>query len=738
MQAKGLHNSSTRAPLEQLQVALRERHLLLVLDNFEQVMEASPQLAELLTRCPHLTGLVTSREVLHVRGEQVFSVPPLTLPDPKPLPDCATLSRYGAVALFLARAREVQSTFQFSDEQAPLVVEICRRLDGLPLAIELAAARLKLLSLPALLERLTHRLAVLTGGPRDLPARQRTLRQTIAWSYGLLADSEQYLFRLLSVFIDGCELSAVEAVYNTRGGERAQVLDGVTSLLDKHLLRKAEQGGDAPRVLMHETIREYGLEALVANQELTAAQQAHAEYYIGLAEEAESYLEGAEQVAWLERLEREHANLRAALDWLLEQRESEMALRLSAALFHFWRARWYLSEGRNFLERALASSRDVVEEVRAKALLSAGLLAIEQGDHEWAVVLGQEVVALQRKLGATRSLAFALFLLGRSAWVTGDFRAARSYVEEGLAVARAGDDKTILASLLVLLGQVAFDQGEDSRAWTLLEEGIKLHRESENTYGILYALFSLKRLHFAQGEAARARALNEEYLALSKAMGLRPAMADALSFQGCLALQEGDVALAGELFEESLALLREVNDGWFIAICLQEIGIVVAAQGRMAEAAWLWGAAEGLCAQLLAPLPPTERAPMARQMAAARAALGEEAFTLAWEEGRAMTPEQAVARLSRTVPTGHSPAQAIRSARAARHLLPSPSETLDLTGREEEVLRLVVQGLTDAQVADALVISPRTVNAHLRSIYRKLGITSRHAAIRFALEHHLL
>jgi DNA-binding CsgD family transcriptional regulator len=348
------------------------------------------------------------------------------------------------------------------------------------------------------------------------------------------------------------------------------------------------------------------------------------------------------------------------------------------------------------------------------------------------------VVALQHKLGASRSLAFALFLLGRSAWVTGDFRAARSHVEEGLAVARAVDDKTILAYLLVLLGQVAFDQGEDSRAWTLLEEGIMLHRESGNTYGILYALFSLKRMHFAQGEVARARTLNEEYLALSKTMGFRPAMADALSFLGCLALEEGKVAKAGELFEESLALLREVNDSWFIAICLQEIGVVVAAQGRMAEAAWLWGAAEGLCAQLRVPLPPTERAPMARSVVAARAELGEEAFTLAWTQGRTMTPEQAVARLSRTVPTDRSPAQATRSARAARQSVLSPSETLDLTEREQEVLRLVAQGLTDAQVADALVISPRTVNAHLRSISSKLGITSRHAATRFALEHQLL
>ena len=737
-QALGLQVSSTRPLLDLLQAALREQHVLLVLDNFEHVVAAAPYLVDLLAACPQLTVLVTSREVLHVRGEHAFAVLPLALPDPQHLPDPEQLTRYGAVALFFERAREIQPTFQPSFEDTLLVVEICRRLDGLPLAIELAAARLKLLSLPALLERLEHRLAVLTGGARDLPERQQTMRNTIAWSYDLLSQEEQRLFRLVSVFVGGCTLEAVEQMDRALGGKSALVLDGVTSLLDKHLLRKAEQGSDAPRVLMHETIREYGLEALVANQGLEAARSAHAAYHLGLAEEAEVYLEGAEQVVWLERLEREHANLRAALDWSLSQHESEIALRLSAALFHFWRARWYLSEGRTFLERALASSQDVAEEVRAKALLATGLLAIEQGDYERGVMLGREVVALQRKRGASRSLAFALFLLGRSAWVVGDFKAARAHAEEGLAVARAGGDQTIFASLLVLLGQVAFDQGEDSRAWTLLEEGLTLHRGAGNTYGILYALFSLKRMHFAQGEVARARALNEEYLALSRAMGLRPAMADALSFQGCFALEEGKGEMAGKLFEEGLALLREVNDSWFIAICLQEIGVVVAAQGRMAEAAWLWGAAEGLCAQLRASLPPAERAPMARSVAAARATLGEEAFTLAWAQGRTMTPEQAVARLSRTAFTGRSPAQATKSARAARQRLPSPSETLDLTEREQEVLRLVAQGLTDAQVADALVISPRTVNAHLRSIYSKLGITSRHAATLFALEHNLL
>src|SRR6266496_1493136 len=347
VQALGLQ-ANTRPPLEVLQAELREQHRLLVLDNFEQVVAAAPSLLELLAACPLLTLLVTSREVLHVRGEREFVVQPLALPDPHHLPDDETLAHYGAVALFLERAREVEPTLQLTAVTAPLITEICRRLDGLPLALELAAARLKLLPLQALLERLEHRLAVLTSGPRDLPARQHTLRHTLAWSYDLLPVEEQRLFRLLSVFVGGCTLEALEAVDGALGGEQAQVLDAVTSLLDKHLLRKAEQGDDAPRLLMHETIREYGLEALVANQELEVARSAHAEYHLTLAEEAEAHLEGAEQVVWL------------------EQHAGEMALRLSGALFRFWEARRYLSEGRHFLERALASSQDVAAGVRAK------------------------------------------------------------------------------------------------------------------------------------------------------------------------------------------------------------------------------------------------------------------------------------------------------------------------------------------------------------------------------------
>jgi DNA-binding CsgD family transcriptional regulator len=312
------------------------------------------------------------------------------------------------------------------------------------------------------------------------------------------------------------------------------------------------------------------------------------------------------------------------------------------------------------------------------------------------------------------------------------------HADERLAVARTTDEKAILAYLLDLLGQIALDQGEDTRARALLEEGLTLHRATGDTRGSLNALIYLKRVLSALGEVSRARACTEELLTLSRAVGFRVGIAGALSFLGRLALAEGNAPRAGELFEESVALLREVKDNWPIVTNLQGIGVTLAALGRPVEAAWLWSAAEALCATLGLPLPPGERAFVSRALPAVRAELGEEAFTTAWAEGQAMTPEQVVAAGGHTALSSQPPAQATKRTRGTHHQLPSPSETLDLTEREVEVLRLVAQGLTDAQIAEALVISPRTVNAHLRSIYSKLDLPSRNAATYFALEHHLI
>ena len=353
--------------LDQLKTFLREKQLLLLLDNFEQVISATVQIADLFAVCPKLKMIVTSREVLHVRGEQEFAVPPLAIPDPKHLPDLVALSQYAAVALFISRAQAVKPEFQLSNSNAPAIAEICDRLDGLPLAIELAAARIKLLPPQALLPRLGQKLMILASVARDVPERQQTLRNTIQWSYDLLDTQEQRLFRRLSIFFGGCTLEAIEAVCTALGGkaEAVLVLEDVASLPDKSLLQQTELEGSEPRLVMLETIREYGVECLADSGEREASQQAHAHYYLALAKQAEPELDGPQQVTWLGSLEREHENLRAALQWFIEQGESshstesiEMALNLAGALGEFWIGHGYYNEGRAFWNESLARVED--------------------------------------------------------------------------------------------------------------------------------------------------------------------------------------------------------------------------------------------------------------------------------------------------------------------------------------------------------------------------------------------
>ena len=796
VQALGLQGSSTLAPLDLLQAALREQHLLLVLDNFESVVAAAPQLVELLAACPRLTLLVTSRERLHVRGEREFPVIPLALPDTQHLPESETLTHYGAVALFLERAREVQPTLALTSETAPLITAICVRLDGLPLALELAAARLKLLSLSALLERLSHRLAVLTGGPRDLPARQHTLRDTIAWSYDLLSMDEQQLFRRLAVFVGGFTLEAAEAVNGAPGGERAQVLDGVTSLLDKHLLRQdglegLEQG--ERRLLMFETIREYGWERLVSSGEFEETRQAHAAYYLQLAEGAEAHLFRAAQGQWFDRLEREADNLRTVLSWALERVESkqvgqqgETALRLAGALVRYWAVRGSLSEGLAWLERTLAVPAPVPSFPRIKALGGAAWLAFFQGDGARAEALCEECLSLYRAAKETREaqdLAAALLWLGWLPLRHGDDDQVRYLLEQGRALASTTGDRRNLAYLLhflgmaaisrqnyreahslleesqqyyrqmgnrqdlvwsfLYLGQVCFAQDDALRAVALVEEGLAQARAAHYQIGAACSLYVLGRLALAQGDATKAGTFLEESLTIFEAHGLQANVAQALSWLAGTALARGELDKAATLCQNSLARFRQLDDQDSMALCLREWGCLLARRGERAWAAQLWGVAETLGGAtggsrffdlftLFTAL--GERADYEQMKAAVQAELGEQAFAAAWAEGRAMTPEQAIAAQGRALLHDRPAAPA----EANRHKSPAPPYPVELTEREVEVLRLVAQGLTDAQIAQILIISPRTVNAHLRSIFSKLNITSRHAATHFVLEHHLM
>jgi predicted ATPase/class 3 adenylate cyclase len=387
----GVKEAGGQPLLESVEDSLGEKHILLMVDNFEQVIEAAPVVTELLSTASNLKVLATSRIPLRLYGEHEYAVPPLALPDPERLPSVERLTHYEAVRLFVERAQAAKADFSVTNESAPAVAQICYRLDGLPLAIELAAARIKVLSPQKMLGRLGNRLKLLTGGARDLPERQRTLRSTIEWSYGLLGEGEKVLFARLSVFAGGRTMEAIEAICDAEGDLPVDVLDGLSSLVDKSLLKQEEGAGGEPRFVMLETIHEFAREKLQESEESEDIRRLHAEYFLALAEEAEPAVEGAQQPVWLERLEEEHDNMRRALSWSLGQgQDSELALRMSAALGEFWYLRGYFGEGRRWLEEALAKSGRTPTAARARALQRVSWLAFQQGDLDRAEEASEE------------------------------------------------------------------------------------------------------------------------------------------------------------------------------------------------------------------------------------------------------------------------------------------------------------------------------------------------------------
>ena len=817
-QALNVKELAEQPLLDLLQAFLREQQLLLLLDNFEQVASAAIQVATLLAACPQLKVLVTSRMVLHVQAEQEFAVPPLSLPDPRHLPEVVALAQYEALALFIQRAQAARPAFQLTNANARAIAEVCLHLDGLPLAIELAAARIKLLPPQALLARLTPRLTVLTSGARDVPERQQTLRNTIAWSYQLLDAEVQRLFRRLSVFAGGCTLQAIEAIGAALDDEAGRVFEGVASLLDQSLLRQTEQEGEESRLVMLETIREFGLEVLAESGEMEPIQQAHAAYYLSLAEEAEPELRGTQQVTWLERLEPEHDNLRAAMQWLLEQQQGnaqrrEMALRLGGALLRFWEVRGHWSEGWNFLEWARTESKGGAVPAQVKVLMAAAyLLDHLVNDIDQAEALYEESLVRYRELGDTVGIARSLRLLGEMAGRRGNFAAAYARTEEALALCKALGDKKGVALSLTNLAEIVSQQGDYARAISLNEESLVLFRALGDMEGIAWSLDYLAGIVSQQGDYARAISLNEESLVLFRALGdmegtawsllwlarvlflslgdpakvrtlleeglalcrevgHKLGIAWALSHLGAVFLQQGNAVKARLLLEESLLLYREGRDQWGIAeslsllgrvealagdyaaarvrceeslalvreaganlsVCfsLEGLATVVAVQGDPVWAVRLWGMAEALRETMGTPIPPVYCADYDRAVAAARAQLGEKAFAAVWAQGRIMTQEQALT--AQAMPPTPMPTRP-----ASAPPVKSPTSPAGLSAREVEVLRLVAQGLTNEQVAEQLVISARTVNTHLTSIYGKIGVSSRSAATRYAMEHHLV
>ncbi len=662
--------------LEIVSTHLRDRRMLLVLDNFEHVVEASPVVHTLLAACRRLTVLITSRAPLHIQGEHELAVPPLATPDAAPLPPAADLARYASVTLFVSRARAAQPSFALTEANAAAIVAICRRLDGLPLAIELAAARVKLLPPPALLARLdgdpnATPLRLLTGGARDAPARQQTLRNTIAWSYDLLPAEERRVFQALAVFAGGATLEAAEAVCAAAADDTLglpNALDVLSSLVDKSLVWVVESAGDVAvavdggsRMIMLRTIREYGLERLEESGEWEAIGARHAAYYLALAEQAAPGLTGPEQTAWLARLGREEDNLRAALDWaswsegrdgetVLNGNGPEIGLRLGSALWRFWHTRGQVSEGRAWLEKLLALSRQVGDDApslapRARALDAASALATEQGDHQRAATLLEESLRLYRRLGDRRGAATATNILGSVALRQGDYRRATALYEECLAARRDLDDPRGTAVALNNLGIVARYEGDHQRAASLYEESLAIKRTMGDPHSVALSLNNLGEVALDRGDDERAAVLFAESLALFEEQEGRWGIALLLTNLGNLARRQGYYEQATTQYKRSLTLYREMDNRVDVGECLEGLASVAGAQGQSRRAAQLFGASAALRAATGTSVPPVDRAAIDAAIGRARAAMGDESFAQAWAAGEAMPLERVIAQI---------------------------------------------------------------------------------------------
>jgi len=754
-QTLDVKESGNQPLLETLKAYLHTRRLLLILDNFEQVSAAAPLLAELLAGAPQSKALVTSRAALHLSGEHEYVVPPLPLPQAGLHATAASVVQYDAVRLFVQRAQAVNQHFVLSDANAPALAAICARLDGLPLALELAAARSKLFPPPALLGRLERRLSLLTGGARDLPARQQTLRDTIDWSYQLLTSAEQTVFRRLAVFVGGCTLEAVAAVCGSqdvrmevRGWKIASpssilhppssILDGLASLVDQSLLKQVEGLGGEPRFTMLETIREYALEQLVARGEADTIRQQHATYFLELAEEAEPWIRfmRPERDSWLARLAIEHDNLRAALEWFAERGETEHSLQLAGALRVFWYQCFHWAEGRAWLEATLAKSDTMAVAVRAKALVAVGHLAWSMGDITTAPAYTEEGLALLRALGDKAAIALALLLLGNITLNTGEYAIARACAEECLALFQELNEQWGRGQTLGLLEGILTAEGELPQAAVYNEERLTFCRQVGYKRGAGVSLLNKGVIAQLQGDWECAMTCYAEGLAILREVADKEMTTVVLHNFGGAVLHQGDAVRAAACFAEGLALSREIGYRYGIAFNLAGMAGVMAAQGHPDRAARLFGAAEALFDAMGQVVESQDRAEYDRNAAVARTQLGEEAFAVAWEVGRALTMEQAVAEALEPPAEGPAPAPALPA--TPKPAVAAAEYPAGLTAREVEVLRLVAQGLTDAQVAERLVVSTHTVHAYLRSIYGKLEVTSRTAASRFAVDHQLI
>lgn len=638
-QSLGLKENANQAPLDALKEHLSDKHMLLMLDNFEQVMDAAALVTDLLASASQLKVIVTSRIVLRVPGEHEYLVPPLDLPT-SPLPTLEKLSQYAAVALFIQRARAVRPDFAVSNANAPAVAQICTLLDGLPLAIELAAARSRDLSLDEILARLDDRLNLLTSAFRDLPARQRTIRGAIDWSYDLLDADAQRLFRRLGIFVGGWTLDAASAVVNADDEPEIDVAAGLASLIDKSLMRQGAGADGEIRFSRLGVIREYALEKLAESSEEDAVRRRHAEYYLGLAEQAEPELTGAEQAYWLNRLDEEHDNLRAALNWSLTN-DSTLGVSLAGALGRFWRVRGHINEGRRWLEAVLQDSEQVSPTVKAKAFFWAGAI---EGDFSYSLALEmlEKALRLFREGGDVGGVARTLNLLGIVVQDNEDYERAAGFYEESLQLQRELGDKHGIAVALANLAWVELNRGNYQATIAMEEESQQLLRELGDQFNLAMGISNLGNVALLTDEYGQAIARYEESIAMHRELGNARGIALALFFLSLTKLFQGGIGEAREAGRESLTMLRELEADSDIPITIWGMAGIASAEGEARRAAVIFGAAEAQLKIFGASLPPAINPLYTRLLDVTRLQLDEASFDAAWAEGQAMTLEQVV------------------------------------------------------------------------------------------------
>jgi predicted ATPase/DNA-binding SARP family transcriptional activator/DNA-binding CsgD family transcriptional regulator len=725
--------------LDTLVDALRSRQMLLVLDNCEHLVDAVARLVEdLLRSCPNLRLLATSREAVGVTGEVNLPVSPLSLPEPGRLMTVEELEGYGSARLFVERALYRPSAFALTPENAGAVAEVCRQLEGIPLAIELAAARVGVLAVEQISERLSDSLGLLTGGGRTLTSRQRTLRGSLDWSHALLNEPERKLFGRLAVFAGGWSLEAAETVCSEDGIGQDDVLGLLSELVDKSLVMVGTIANGATRYRMLEPIRQYAREKLEEGGGAEETRGRHAAFFLDVAEEAEPELARPRSATWVQLLEAEHDNLRAALSWVLKRRDAGQGLRFGAALWRFWLAQGYLSEGRRWLEAILAGGEQGPERVRA--LEGLGWLAQYQGDIKRANVAYGEMLQHSRELGDRGNVATALNSLGTLAVSTGDNERAKRYLEENLSLLQQLEEEKNAATTLKsyhafnLLGILALNEDEDAaQATALWKESLALARETGDALRIGVSLCSLGYAAVLQGDNSRAMALCEETLAFAREHedAGEEIVAETLVNLGLASLGQGEYERAISCFDEALAISQRAGRRASLINSLEGMASLAGVRGEAPLAARLWGAAETAREATGIALPPGDRALHEPRLAAARSRLGEGEWEVALAEGRTMSLEEAAEYVFFRDQTDPPTAPGAQE--------PSADElALNLSGREREVAVLVAQGYTNRQISTELGISERTAGNHVGRILGKLGLRSRAQIATWAIEHELL